>query len=91
LVEKTQNWASTYAYAFDRTTTFGFHNALSYQIVVHWMIAEHKSQGLLQTMDDKDPKEYIWIDAESAPDAQAAADSLFHLLSTGSSENQKLP
>ena len=63
----------------------------AYRTQVQTWLAEHKSQGLLQTMDDKDPKEYIWIDAESAPDAQAAADSLFHLLSTGSSENQKLP
>jgi N-acetylglucosamine malate deacetylase 2 len=89
-VKKTQQWAPTYAYVFDRTATFGFQNALSYQIVVSWMIAEHKSQGLLQTMHNKDPKEYIWVDRKSAPQAQAAADSLFHLLSLGSKDDGEL-
>jgi len=42
-----QKWQLDYRYAFDRTTKFGFRDALSYQIVVDWMIAEHKSQGLL--------------------------------------------
>jgi LmbE family N-acetylglucosaminyl deacetylase len=75
-----QRWTSTYAYAFERTATFGFRDALTYQIVVNWMIAEHKSQGLLQTMVNKDPKEYIWVNLESAPEAQTAASLLFHLL-----------
>jgi len=88
--DKTQRWTSTYSYAFDRTTSFGFQSALSYQIVVSWMIAEHKSQGLLQTMHNKDPKEYIWVDLESAPEAQSAAGLLFHLLSTGSEHDGKL-
>jgi LmbE family N-acetylglucosaminyl deacetylase len=79
-VRKSNRWSSAYAYAFDRTTAFGFHNALSYQIVVDWMIAEHKSQGLLQTMNDKDPKEYIWIDHASTPQAESAATSLFKFL-----------
>jgi LmbE family N-acetylglucosaminyl deacetylase len=88
-IQKTQRWRSTYAYAFDRTARFGFQNALTYQIVVNWMIAEHKSQGLLQTMDNKDPKEFIWVDLASTPDAQIAADSLFHLLTPGVVLNAK--
>jgi LmbE family N-acetylglucosaminyl deacetylase len=79
-VQDSQGWRSTYAYAFDRTTKFGFHDALSYEIVVDWMIAEHKSQGLLQTMCGKDPKEYIWVDFASTPKAKTAADSLFSML-----------
>jgi N-acetylglucosamine malate deacetylase 2 len=79
-IQKTQQWGSMYSYAFDRTARFGFHNALTYQIVVNWMIAEHKSQGLLQTMDNKDPDEFIWVDLSSTPTARAAADSLFRLL-----------
>jgi LmbE family N-acetylglucosaminyl deacetylase len=75
-----QNWGRTYAYAFDRTTKFGFENALSYQIVVNWMIAEHKSQGLLQTLCGKDPKEYIWVDLGSSTAAQTTASSLFRQL-----------
>jgi LmbE family N-acetylglucosaminyl deacetylase len=72
-----QRWNPKYAYAFDRTARFGFHDALTYQIVVDWMIAEHKSQGLLQTMCEKDPTEYIWVDLASGPDARRAANSLF--------------
>jgi LmbE family N-acetylglucosaminyl deacetylase len=87
--EKNQRWTSSYAYAFDRTTAFGFQDALTYQIVVNWMIAEHKSQGLLQTMVNKDPKEYMWVDVDSAPEAQTAASSLFHLLGTDLVRNGK--
>lgn len=79
-----QQWENTYAYAFDRTTKCGFHNALTYQVIVDWMIAEHKSQGLLQTMDNKDPKEYIWVAYPGDPKARSASASLFHLLETGS-------
>jgi hypothetical protein len=80
--DKDQRWTTSYACAFDRTTAFGFHNSLTYQIVVDWMIAEHKSQGLLQTMVNKDPKEYMWVAIESAPEAQTGATLLFHLLRT---------
>jgi len=83
-VQDTEKWTRTYACAFDRTTSFGFHNALNYQIVVDWMIAAHKSQGLLQTMCGKDPKDYVWIDFQSNSDAEAAARSLFGLLQFGS-------
>jgi len=88
-VQKTQKWDSTYEYAFDRTARFGFQNALTYQIVVSWMIAEHKSQGLLQTMHNKEPKEFIWVDHASTPEAQVAADSLFHLLASGAVHNEE--
>ena len=89
--QQLQRWGASYAYAFDRTARFGFRDALTYQIVVDWMIAEHKSQGLLQTMDDKEPKEYVWIDFSSAPDAQALADKLFHDLDAGLVHNDKRP
>src|SRR5262249_33720708 len=36
------------AFVFDRAAAFGYHDALNYQIVVNWVIAEHKSQGLFQ-------------------------------------------
>jgi len=87
-VHDPERWAATYAYAFDRTTKFGFRNALSYQVVVDWMIAEHKSQGLLQTMCGKEPVEHIWIDFESTPEAQVAARSLFGLLASGSTREE---
>jgi LmbE family N-acetylglucosaminyl deacetylase len=81
--EKNQRWDAAYTYSFDRTRHFGFHDALNYQIVVNWMIAEHKSQGLLQTMCGIDPKEYAWIAEQSAPDARTRAELLFDLLSLG--------
>jgi LmbE family N-acetylglucosaminyl deacetylase len=79
-----EGWSPKYAYAFDRTTKFGFHRALDYQIVVDWMIAEHKSQGMLQTLCEKDAKEYIWIDNANAAQDSIAAKSLFFLLAPGS-------
>jgi hypothetical protein len=88
-ISKTQRWGTKYSYVFDRTIKFGFQNALSYQIVVNWMIAEHKSQGLFQTMDNKDPKEYVWIDLTSASNAQSAANSLFQLLDTNLVRNDE--
>jgi hypothetical protein len=75
-----EGWNSKYAYAFDRTTKFGFHGALDYQIVVDWMIAEHKSQGMLQTLCEKDPREYIWVGDANAAQTSLAVKSLFRLL-----------
>jgi len=68
------------AYAFDRNTSFGFQNALSYQIVVSWMIGELKSQGLLQTMHNKDAKECFWVDNPDTPGAGAAVAALFQAI-----------
>lgn len=84
-----QAWDQEYRFAFDRTTKFGFRDALSYQVVVDWMIAEHKSQGLLQTMDGRDPKEYVWVDLSSNPQAQKSADTLFQLLGQDVTHNDK--
>ncbi len=88
-VTETHGWRPRYAFAFDRNAPIGFHNALNYQIVVNWMIAEHKSQGLLQTMDNKDPKEYVWIDTESTPGAEAGAAALFQLVTSHSTQTAK--
>ncbi len=61
---------------FDRNTSFGFHNALSYQIVVNWVIAEHKSQGLFQTDTGKDEFERLWLFKVSGKNAASRADEL---------------
>ena len=84
-----QQWSGNYAYAFDRTASFGFHRALNYQIVVDWMIAEHKSQGLLQTWCEKDPREYIWIDEGSS--SRARAQLLFDRLNQQSTKPHVSP
>jgi len=45
---------------FDRDAHFGYRNSLTYQIVVNWVIAEHKSQGLFQNRCGKDRFENFW-------------------------------
>jgi LmbE family N-acetylglucosaminyl deacetylase len=57
------------ALAFHRNTPFGYRNALNYQIVVNWFIAEHKSQGLFQTDSGRHQLEEFWLFAASGSDA----------------------
>jgi LmbE family N-acetylglucosaminyl deacetylase len=45
---------------FDRDAHFGYQNSLNYQIVVDWVIAEHKSQGLFQNRCRQDRFENFW-------------------------------
>jgi LmbE family N-acetylglucosaminyl deacetylase len=75
-----QGWESEYAFAFDRNVRFGYHDALTFQVVVSWMIAEHKSQGLLQTMHNKDAKEFIWVHLADTPGTNTAVRLLFRQL-----------
>ena len=44
----------------DRTTKFGYKNALDYKIIVNWEIAEHKSQGTVQTTMNRGDVENFW-------------------------------
>jgi len=53
--------ADTPVVTFDRTTSFGYRDALNYQIVVNWVIAEHKSQGLFQTDYGRHDVERFWL------------------------------
>jgi hypothetical protein len=48
------------ALVFDRGTSFGYHDSLDYQIVVNWVIAEYKSQGLFQKDCGKHDLEQFW-------------------------------
>jgi len=64
----------------DRTRKFGFNNALDYQIIANWVIAEHKSQGLFQTNVNKLTHEYFWIFNRSDASAAARAKEVFALL-----------
>ncbi len=52
-------------FVFDRNARFGHGGALNYQIVVNWVIAEHKSQGLFQTDCGKYDVEQFWAFAIS--------------------------
>ena len=51
---------------FDRTQRFGYNNSLNYQIVVNWVIAEHKSQGLFQMDAGRHELEDFWLFQEGA-------------------------
>jgi LmbE family N-acetylglucosaminyl deacetylase len=46
---------------FDRNWSFGYRNALNYQIVVNWVIAEHKSRGMFQNDAGKNRFERFWL------------------------------
>jgi len=48
-------------FTFDRTASFGYRNALDYEIVVNWVIAEHKSQGLFQKDCGAHQLEEFWL------------------------------
>lgn len=52
---------------FDRGRRFGFQSALNYHIVVNWVIAEYKSQGLFQHDYNKRDLERFWAFASGGP------------------------
>jgi len=47
-------------FVFDRTRKFGHKNQLDYNIIVNWVIAEHKSQGTMQQFMDEGKVEEYW-------------------------------
>jgi LmbE family N-acetylglucosaminyl deacetylase len=63
-------------FIFDRTASFGYNNALDYQIVVNWVIAEHKSQGLFQKDSGVHELEQFWLLRISGDSAAERADEL---------------
>jgi len=71
----------TERYSVDRTVKFGFENALDYQIIANWVIAEHKSQGAFQMDMNRFDKENFSILETETPSAGAKADALFQRLS----------
>jgi hypothetical protein len=64
-------------FQFDRDTHFGYQKSLSYQIVVDWVIAEHKSQGLFQTRCQQDRFENFWLFTANRASAAGEVESLF--------------
>jgi LmbE family N-acetylglucosaminyl deacetylase len=66
---------------FDRNHHFGLHDALSYQIIVNWEIAEHKSQGTLQLAAGKYRFENFQLFALCGDDGPRRAAALFAQLS----------
>jgi len=67
-------------FVFDRTASFGYKNALNYQIVVNWVIAEHKSQGLFQKDSGVHELEQFWLFRISGEGAAQRTDELSAVL-----------
>ena len=60
--------------------SFGPGGSLNYNIIVNWVIAEHKSQGLFQTEYGKHSHENFWVFDTKTPDATTRANALFERL-----------
>lgn len=52
--------SGTHSFLLDRNLAFGFRDKLNYKIVVNWLIAEHKSQGTMQTFMGQGDYEFFW-------------------------------
>lgn len=78
----TRSTADRPVFRVDRTTPFGFNNRLNYKIIVNWEIAEHKSQGTMQTfMNQGDFEHFRMFDVNPAGSEQAAR-QFFEILNT---------
>lgn len=76
----TQPPATAPSFQFDRAVKFGFKDALDYQIIVNWVIAAHKSQGLFQTGYNKYDLEDFALFAADGEAAVAKTQQLFERL-----------
>jgi LmbE family N-acetylglucosaminyl deacetylase len=67
-------------FRFSRAARFGFNQSLTYQIVVNWMIAEHKSQGLFQMQCNQLDEERFWLFGANGGEAVEKARRVFGAL-----------
>ena len=67
-------------FVFDRTQTFGHRDRLSYQVVVNWVIAEHKSQGTMQLAMNRRSHENYHLYAFNPPGSVPKARAFFEAL-----------
>ena len=65
---------------FDRNQRFGFKNALSYQMICNWAIAEHKSQGTFSMFFSRFDTEDLWWFKANDPAGMARVDGFFKAL-----------
>lgn len=77
-------------FATDRNVKFGFRDALDYQIIVNWMIAAHKSQGMFQAGQYRPDKEEFVVLETGAPEETARADALFKALAAQAAHPKNL-
>lgn len=65
-------------WGFNRNTKVGLDDRLNYNIIRNWLIAEHKSQGTMQTyMSLGDSWETYWMYEMNGSEAAAAVQDLF--------------
>jgi len=68
------------SFFFDRTSKFGYHDALDYKVIVNWLIAEHKSQGSMQTGMNRGDVENFWYYDINDPAKMKSTAELFERL-----------
>lgn len=61
----------------DRTTPFGYKNKLNYKVIANWVIAEHKSQGVMQLYMNMGDIEWFYFFAINDPVKLNKAGQLF--------------
>lgn len=65
-------------WGFNRNTKLGLDDRLNYNIIRNWLIAEHKSQGTMQTyMSLGDSWETFWLYEMNGPEAATQVQRLF--------------
>jgi N-acetylglucosamine malate deacetylase 2 len=72
--------AGSDVHEFWRSSPFGFRDALNYQIIVNWVIAAHKSQGLFQMDAGRHDVERFWRFEVSGSNSPGNALRLFEQL-----------
>ncbi len=65
---------------FDRTQTFGFNDRLNFEIIGNWVIAEHKSQGVMQLRMSQLKEECYWSFDVNPGGSDEAVETLFENL-----------
>ena len=75
-------------YSVDRRKPVTPDSPLTYSVVVNWVIAAHKSQGLFQNETGKDTAEQFWILDTGTPIVQTSRDAC--LLNSSSSSPRKM-
>ncbi len=74
-------------FRFDRDQPLDETGRLTYQIVSNWLIAEHRSQGVMQLLVNQFDLERFWLFDANPPGALAAARALFERLADPASGN----
>jgi hypothetical protein len=66
--------------SFDLLQKFGFNDQLDFRIVTNWVLAEHKSQGLMSLLMNSLERECYWYFDINGPDGRERTLRLFDAL-----------